>query len=90
PLAASLLCDAAIYLLLETCPNRYSKELALPAPAPAPRHVKWAIDFMQEHIAEPISLNDIAIAAKVSVRTLQQGLRQFRNTTPMSYLHDLR
>ncbi|NNH65574.1 MULTISPECIES: AraC family transcriptional regulator [Rhizobium] len=90
PLAASLLCDAAIYLLLESCPNRYSKELALPAPGPAPRHVKWAIDFMQEHIAEPISLNDIALAAKVSVRTLQQGFRQFRETTPMSYLQDLR
>ncbi|MBY5359991.1 AraC family transcriptional regulator [Rhizobium leguminosarum] len=90
PLAASSLCDAAIYLLLETCPNRYSNELALPAPAPAPRHVKWAIDFMQEHIAEPISLNDIAIAAKVSVRTLQQGFRQFRDTTPMSYLQELR
>ncbi|MBY5533847.1 AraC family transcriptional regulator [Rhizobium leguminosarum] len=90
PLAASSLCDAAIYLLLETCPNRYSNELALPAPAPAPRHVKWAIDFMQEHIAEPISLNDIALAAKVSVRTLQQGFRQFRQTTPMSYLQDLR
>ncbi|MBY3222728.1 helix-turn-helix transcriptional regulator [Rhizobium laguerreae] len=90
PLAVSSLCDAAIYLLLETCPNRFSNELALPAPAPAPRHVKWAIDFMQEHIAEPISLNDIALAAKVSVRTLQQGFRQFRQTTPMSYLQDLR
>ncbi|MBY3212258.1 helix-turn-helix transcriptional regulator [Rhizobium laguerreae] len=90
PLAASSLCDAAIYLLLESCPNRYSNELALPAPAPAPRHVKWAIDFMQEHIAEPISLSDIAFAAKVSVRTLQQGFRQFRQTTPMSYLQDLR
>ncbi|TBY10270.1 helix-turn-helix transcriptional regulator [Rhizobium laguerreae] len=90
PLAVSSLCDAAIYLLLETCPNRISNELALPAPAPAPRHVKWAIDFMQEHIAEPISLNDIALAAKVSVRTLQQGFRQFRDTTPMSYLQDLR
>jgi AraC-like DNA-binding protein len=90
PLAAGSLCDAAIYLLLETCPNRYSNELALPAPAPAPRHVKWAIDFMQEHVAEPISLNDIAMAAKVSVRTLQQGFRQFRDTTPMAYLQELR
>ena len=45
---------------------------------------------MQEHIAEPISLNDIAMAAKVSVRTLQQGFRQFRDTTPMSYLQELR
>ncbi|WP_431324593.1 AraC family transcriptional regulator [Rhizobium sp. YTU87027] len=90
PLAFSSLCDAAIYLLLENCPNRYSNELERAAPAPAPRHVKWAVDFMQEHKAEPISLVDIAIAAKVSVRTLQQGFRQFRNTSPMSYLHEIR
>ncbi|EJC83382.1 LOW QUALITY PROTEIN: DNA-binding domain-containing protein, AraC-type [Rhizobium leguminosarum bv. trifolii WSM2297] len=90
PLALSALCDAVIYLLLETCPHRYSEALALPASAPAPRHVKWAIDFMREHIAEPISLSDIATAAKVSVRTLQQGFRQFRNTTPIAYLHELR
>ena len=53
-------------------------------------HVKWAMDFMQEHIAEPISLSEIAVAAKVSVRTLQQGFRQFRNTTPIAYLHEIR
>lgn len=90
PLAFSSLCDAAIYLLLENCPNRYSDELAHAALAPAPRHVKWAVDFMHEHMAQPISLIDIAIAAKVSVRTLQQGFRQFRNTSPMSYLHEIR
>ncbi|ABC94325.1 probable transcriptional regulator protein, AraC family (plasmid) [Rhizobium etli CFN 42] len=90
PLAVSALCDAAIFLLLETFPHRYSNELALPAPAPAPRHVKWAIDFMHAHITEPISLNEIAMAAKVSIRTLQQGFRQFRNTTPIAYLHEIR
>ncbi|PDV87450.1 AraC family transcriptional regulator [Rhizobium sp. H4] len=90
PLAVSALCDATIYLLLENFPHRYSNELALPAPAPAPRHVKWAIDFMHAHIAEPISLSEIATAARVSIRTLQQGFRQFRNTTPIAYLHEIR
>ncbi|MDF0699227.1 AraC family transcriptional regulator [Rhizobium sp. MC63] len=90
PLAVSALCDATVYLLLENFPHRYSNELTLPAPAPAPRHVKWAIDFMHAHIAEPISLNEIATAAKVSIRTLQQGFRQFRNTTPIAYLHEIR
>jgi AraC-like DNA-binding protein len=90
PLAVSALCDATVYLLLENFPHRYSNELTLPAPAPAPRHVKWAIDFMHAHIAEPISLSEIATAAKVSIRTLQQGFRQFRNTTPIAYLHEIR
>ncbi|WFU12214.1 AraC family transcriptional regulator (plasmid) [Rhizobium sp. CB3090] len=90
PLALASFCDAVTYLILENCPHRYSNELGRPTPAPTPRHVKWAIDFMQEHIAAPISLNDIAAAAKVSVRTLQQGFRQFRNTSPMAYLHEMR
>lgn len=90
PLALASLGDALTYLILENCQHRYSDDLAKSAPAPAPRHVKWAIDFMQEHIAEPISLNDIATAAKVSVRTLQEGFRQFRNTSPMAFLHDMR
>jgi AraC-like DNA-binding protein len=90
PLGLAALCDAMTYLILETCPNRYSNDLARPAPMPAPRHVKWAIDFMHERIADPISLDDIAAAARVSVRTLQLGFRQFRETTPMSYLHELR
>ena len=90
PLACRSLCDAAIYLLLQNYQNRYSDELANPGRSPAPRHVKWAIDFMHEHIADPISLSEIASAAKVSARTLQQGFRHFRNTSPMSYLHEIR
>ncbi|WP_082336722.1 AraC family transcriptional regulator [Rhizobium ecuadorense] len=90
PLALAALGDAICYLLIETLPNRYSDELARSAPAPAPRHVKSAIDFMHGSIAKPISLHDIATAAKVSVRTLQTGFRQFRNISPWSYLREIR
>ncbi|MBB3396031.1 AraC family transcriptional regulator [Rhizobium sp. BK060] len=90
PLALASLCDAVTYLILENCQHRYSNELAQSAPAPAPRQIRWAIEYMQEHIAEPISLIDIANAAKVSVRTLQQGFRHFRNTSPMAYLQEMR
>lgn len=90
PLALASLGDAITHLILEAAPHRYSALLATPAPLPAPRHVKWAIEFMHAHISEPISINDIAAAARVSVRTLQQGFRQFRMTTPMAYLHEIR
>ncbi len=90
PIVLASLWDSISHLIIETLPNRYSDELARPAPAPAPRHVKHAIDFIHERIAEPISLHDIATAAKVSGRTLNQGFRQFRNTTPMSYLREIR
>ncbi len=90
PLALASLCDAVTFLILENCEHRYSDQLARDALAPAPRHVKRAIDFMHEHVSSTISLSDIAIAANVSIRTLQQGFRQFRNTTPMAHLLELR
>jgi AraC-like DNA-binding protein len=90
PLAIGALGDAIAHLLLEAVPHRYSDELARPAALPAPRHVKWAIEFMQAHLGEPITLADIAAAARVSVRTLQEGFRRFRTTTPMAYLQELR
>lgn len=90
PMALASLGDAVTHLILEAAPHRYSDQLSTPAPLPAPRHVKWAIEFMHAHISEPISMDDIAAAAKVSVRTLQQGFRQFRMTTPMAYLHEIR
>ncbi|MQW90479.1 helix-turn-helix transcriptional regulator [Sinorhizobium saheli] len=90
PLALSALGDAVAHLLLEAVPHRYSDELGRPAALPAPRHVKWAIEFMHAHLGDPITIADVAAAARVSVRTLQQGFRQFRATTPMAYLQELR
>lgn len=90
PSAYSSLLDAIEYLLIESCMHRYTDELRRPSPSPTPRHVKRAMEFMEEHMAQPISLNDIAAAAKVSVRTLQHGFRQFRNTSPTMHLRDLR
>lgn len=90
PLALASLGNAVTHLILEAAPHRYSDQLATPASLPAPRHVKWAIEFMHAHISFPISMDDIAAAARVSVRTLQQGFRRFRMTTPMAYLHEIR
>ncbi|WP_245436847.1 helix-turn-helix transcriptional regulator [Rhizobium chutanense] len=90
PLALAALRDALTCLLLENFPHRYSDEPVHSIPLPAPRHVKRAIDFMHAHYAEPISLDDLAVAARVSSRTLQEGFRQFRSTTPMSYLKEIR
>ncbi|AUX79404.1 AraC family transcriptional regulator [Sinorhizobium fredii] len=90
PISLNSLCETLGYLLIENCSHQYSDELSRPGPAPTPKHVKWAIEFMEEHMSAPISLNDIASASKVSARALQQGFKQFRNTTPMLYLRDLR
>ncbi|KAA6483135.1 AraC family transcriptional regulator [Agrobacterium rhizogenes] len=90
PLALSNLTGAITNLILETVPHRFSEALARIAPAPAPRHVRRAIDFMQANLMRPLSIADMAAVCNVSVRSLQKGFRDFKMTTPMAYLQHLR
>jgi AraC-like DNA-binding protein len=55
-----------------------------------PRDVKLAIDYMKRHAADPISVADVAIAARVTCRTLQQHFRRFLGMSPATYLLHLR
>lgn len=89
PLALASLSDALIQLVLETLPHRFSLELRRAA-SPVPRHVKRAIEFMRSNLSKPLTLDEIAAACGVSPRTLQQGFRQFKMTTPTAYLQYLR
>ncbi|MCF3642784.1 AraC family transcriptional regulator [Rhizobium sp. TRM95111] len=76
--------------ILENIPHRYTSLLERPASPAMPRQVKRAIDFMTANVAAPLTVAEIAAAAGVSVRSLQMGFQQFRNTTPLSYLRQIR
>lgn len=54
------------------------------------RFVREAMVFIAENLANPITLEDIAQAAHVSVRSMQQGFRSDLGTTPMAFLRDRR
>ncbi|OAP36683.1 AraC family transcriptional regulator [Sinorhizobium glycinis] len=62
----------------------------LPVNTIAPRQLRRAMDFARMHAALPIGVADMAAAAGVSARALQVNFRRFLNTTPMSYLRQLR
>ncbi len=90
PKAMALLAETIVRLVLEHVPNRAVDDLrSRPFPV-VPRHVKRAIDFMHANMHMPIKLADIASAAGVSARTLQIGFKQFRDTTPLNYLQQIR
>lgn len=72
-------------LLLESN-GRQSRERT----AVAPFTVKRAEAFIRDHAAQAICLADIAEAANVPARTLLDGFRRFRQTSPMAYLRDIR
>lgn len=52
--------------------------------------LRRAIEFMDEHAHEPISIDDVAAAARVGPRALQQAFRRHRDTTPLEYLREVR
>ncbi|WP_067814283.1 AraC family transcriptional regulator [Nocardia inohanensis] len=56
----------------------------------SPATVGRAMEFIESHAAQPITTSDIAAAAGVSARAVQQGFRRRLDTTPMAYLRSIR
>lgn len=82
--------DYLLTLLLHQHPNTYSEELAAPAPVAVPGIVRRAESYIIENAATSLAIPDVAAALGVSVRSLQEGFRQWRNTTPNEFLRDTR
>lgn len=76
--------------LLYSQPHTYLQALLTPQSAAAPFYVRRAEAYIEAHFYEPLSLLDIAAHACVSARSLQNGFRSFRSTTPMAFLRSLR
>lgn len=77
--------------LLDAQAHNYSGICVAGAGAVAvPRQVRRAEAFIHDHLDQAIALEDIARAAGVSMRGLQQGFRNVRDTTPMTFLRDAR
>lgn len=76
--------------LLLTQRSNYSGALASRSSPAAPRHVVRAEEFIRTHPDCPITIGALAEAAGVSARTLFEGFRRFRGTTPMALLKAVR
>jgi transcriptional regulator GlxA family with amidase domain len=76
--------------LLLTQPNNYTPALRGDQPRVAPLVIRRAMELMEERAADPLTVKDVAKAAGVGVRTLQEGFRRHLGTTPCRYLRDIR
>lgn len=56
----------------------------------APASVRRAEMFIEAHACDALRLEDIAAAANVPARTLLDGFRRFRQTSPGRFLRDIR
>ncbi len=82
--------EMLITALLHAVPHNFSALMAEPPPGIAPRHVRQAEAFMRAHAADHLTVAEIAGAVGVSVRSLQESFRRFRDTTPLEALRGLR
>jgi AraC-like DNA-binding protein len=70
--------------------SNYSADLTHPNPTAGRRVVRAAVDYIERHLAEDLTLGKIAESAGCSVRSLQDGFRVEFNTTPWAYVRDRR
>lgn len=82
--------DLLLYTLLRSQPNNYSMRLARPANVALPRIIRRAEEYIEARAGQPIALHEVADAAGCSVRSLQLGFRQFRDTTPATAIRKAR
>lgn len=90
PMAVEQLQGLLMTQLLLSQPSNYTPALLGEQPRVAPPAVKRAMELIEAHAAEPLTVEDIAEAVGVGVRALQEGFRRHLGTTPLCYLRDVR
>ncbi|MGJ8586464.1 MAG: helix-turn-helix transcriptional regulator, partial [Marinosulfonomonas sp.] len=88
--AASAVEQALQRLLLAAVPHNHADLFHSPAPAAAPYYVRRVEEFINAHLCDPITLDEMIEVSGVSARSLHAGFRRFRSTTPMNYLKNRR
>ncbi|TCG06829.1 AraC family transcriptional regulator [Paraburkholderia steynii] len=77
-------------VLLTQLPHSYSDALVRGAQSPLPTHVRRARDYIDAHLGDPLPMATLAHEAGVSPRTLQNGFRDFLDTTPAAFIRERR
>jgi AraC-like DNA-binding protein len=89
-LMPSRLREMLIDAVLEAWPHNFTQALQRPAPLIAPRHVKLAVEYIQEHPDSLVSGTELASMTNVSLRALQDGFRHFVGTSIVAYHRQVR
>lgn len=77
--------------LLMIQPSNYREQLTRSTTTPPGRRaVRQALDYIEDHLSEPLTMSGIATHVGVSVRSIQQGFRDELGVSPMEYLRERR
>lgn len=89
PIVAGELFDLAVRTLL-ACFAEAGAEGPSPSLAGAPRAVRRAVAYLEEHALDVVTVPDVAEAARISVRSLQSLFRRHLGVSPVEHLHAIR
>ncbi|MCU1411336.1 MAG: Xylulose kinase [Rhodoglobus sp.] len=90
PLASQRLEQVLMASLLLTQPHNYCDALSTHVAAAGPRPVARAVELLRANVEHAWTVTELANEVAVSVRSLQEGFRRSMDTTPLSYLRELR
>lgn len=88
-LSSPLLQDVFLNQLLAAWPQLQPRPAPRTTGLPS-RAVRQAVDFIEDHLGEPITVSDVARAAGTNVRTLQANFRADLDRSPVRYILDRR
>lgn len=90
PLAVTHIRQLLMTALLTLQPHNYSEALERVASPAAPFYVRRAEEYIASNAGKPVTIDDLVAATGVSARSLYDGFRRFRGSTPMRYLKEVR
>jgi AraC-like DNA-binding protein len=89
PIIAGELFDLAVRTLV-ACFAEPSDDTGSTSVVGAPRAVRRAVAYLEEHALDAVSVPDVAAAARISVRSLQALFRRHLGVSPVEHLHAIR
>jgi transcriptional regulator GlxA family with amidase domain len=90
PLLSAQMRRMLIASLVEAYPGALHTAGAGPSGDVKPAAVRRAIAYLEDAAAEDVRIGDVAAAARLSTRALQEAFRRHLDTTPMAYLKSIR
>ncbi len=89
-IGAGALEELIVSTLLYIQPSNYSPLLVGEPRRSGRAAVRRSVEYIEEHLAEAITLSDLSVHSRMSPRSIQAGFRQDLDTTPVAFIRDRR
>jgi AraC-like DNA-binding protein len=90
PLTVKLLSESILHLLYECMTQQPGVNRVERAQDGTPRHLKAAVEYIEDNLHRSLTVSEIAAAVGISIRALQASFQRHLHTTPLRHLRQVR